>query len=628
MDNRLADNLVRALPIVVVGHVDHGKSTLIGRVLHDTGSLPDGKVEQLRAVSQKRGLEFEWSFLLDALQIERDQGITVDITQTWFRTALRRYVVIDAPGHTEFLKNMVTGAAKADAALLVVDAAQGVTEQTRRHTYLLHLLGIGQVAVVVNKMDAVGYDHGQFWSVAEDITGYLTELGIVPTAIVPISAKQGDNISTRSAAMGWYQGPTVLEVLDGFAPKPTASEQSLRLPVQDLYRTEEKRVVVGRIESGRLRVGDTIRILPGGRSVRVAAIETWNRDTPQIAAAAGESVALRLDEEVFIERGSMITSGDTPMYEGQKLRARVFWLGREPLAEGQRLKLRLATAEHEVVVDAVERVIDVADFGHRSAAQVERNGVAEVVFRSRSTIVADSFANLPTTGRGVLAVDGRVSGGFIVDSVEPLAGRSSNTTQVAASVTVDERALVNGHRGGVIWLTGLSGAGKSTIAMAAQRRLFEAGRQVVVLDGDNLRHGLNGDLGFTPEDRKENVRRAAEVARLFADAGSLVFVSLISPYVADREGARQIAGGRFLEVFVRADVATCQARDPKGLYAKAATGEIKQFTGVSADYERPAAPDLVLDTDALTVEGSTDRLLAAIEATFVTRAATATRTAA
>jgi bifunctional enzyme CysN/CysC len=616
------DHKERALPIVVLGHVDHGKSTLIGRLLHDTGSLPDGKVEQLRAVSEKRGLAFEWSFLLDALQIERDQGITVDITQTWFRTAQRRYVVIDAPGHTEFLKNMVTGAAKADAALLVVDAAQGVSEQTRRHAYLMHLLGIRQVAVLLNKMDMVDHSRARFEEVSAEIAAYLGGLGIVAQQIVPISARNGDNVSDRSTRMDWYRGLTVLEALDRFVPKPQPVDQPLRLPVQDMYRTGDRRIVVGRIESGRLRVGDQVRLLPGGRAVRVAAIEGWNRDTPQVTAAAGESVALRFDDEVFVERGFFITGTDAPMAEGHRLRARVFWLGREPLTVGQRLKLRLATAEHDVLVDAVERVIDVADFGHATGEAVERNGVAEVIFRSRSTLVADAFGDVPVTGRGVLAAGGRVSGGFIVESVEAAVVRNTNLVKVAGSVSADERARVNGHAGAVVWLTGLSGAGKSTIAMAAQRRLFDSGRQVTVLDGDNLRHGLNSDLGFTAEDRKENVRRAAEVARLFADNGGIVLVSLISPYSADRERARQIVGDRFAEVFVRADLDTCLSRDPKGLYAKARAGAIANFTGVSAEYQAPATSDLVLDTGALSVEQAVERLLLLIEQQVLVRAAT------
>lgn len=602
----------RAFPIVIVGHVDHGKSTLVGRLLHDTDSLPEGKLEQLKAVSEKRGLEFEWSFLLDALQVERDQGITVDTTQIWFHTPARRYVIIDAPGHKEFLKNMVTGAAQADAAILVVDAAQGLAEQTRRHAYLLHLLGLRQVAVAVNKIDLIGHDPARFQAVADAVAGYLQSIGIQAAALVPVSARHGDNIAGRSAATAWYKGPTLLEALDAFPGRAAAIDQPLRLPVQDLYRIDDKRVIVGRIESGRLRLGDQLRFTPGGREARVATIENWHGRAAKAEARitevlAGESVAFTLDEDVFVERGGLATAPDQAPLEGTRLDVRLFWLDREPLHAGQRLTLKLGTAEQDALVETVNEVIDVETLTPAPGAQVERNGVARVTLRTRKPIAADVYEQAPRTGRGVLARNFHIVAGFVVEAVD--AGLVADVTQVAASVTGAERARLNGHRGGVLWLTGLSAAGKSTVAMAAMRQLFARGRQVYVLDGDNMRHGLNRDLGFTPADRAENIRRLAETARVLADAGMIVLIAAISPLAADRARARQIIGEGFHEVYVAADLATCQARDPKGLYRRAVAGEIANFTGVSAPYEAPQKPELLLDTAALSVPRAATRLV-------------------
>jgi len=587
----------RAFPIVIVGHVDHGKSTLVGRLLHDTDSLPEGKLEQLKAVSEKRGLEFEWSFLLDALQVERDQGITVDTTQIWFATPRRRYVIIDAPGHKEFLKNMVTGAAQADAAILVVDAAQGLAEQTKRHAYLLHLLGIRKVAVAVNKIDLIGHDEQKFNAVAEAVRGYLADIGIEAAALVPVSARQGDNIVDRSKDTSWYQGPTLIGALDAFTPRAQPVDQPLRLPVQDLYRFEDKRIVVGRIESGRLKVGDRVRFAPLGREATVATLETWGTADrgPREEAFAGESVAFTLDEEVFVERGALASSPDNRPKEATRIAARLFWLDREVLKPGDRLTLKIGTAEREVEVEAITESLDVENLGTSQATQIDRNGVARVILRSRKPLAVDLYETQPRTGRGVLIRGPQIAGGLIVESASNQQV-ANDVIAVDSSVTAAERSQLNGHRGGVLWLTGLSGAGKSTVAMAAQRTLFGRGRQVAVLDGDNLRHGINRDLGFSDADRAENIRRIAEVARLMAESGQIVFVSAISPLRVHRDLARGIIGSGFREIYVQADLATCEARDPKGLYKRARNGEIAQFTGVSAPYEAPPRADLVLNT--------------------------------
>jgi len=592
----------RAFPIVIVGHVDHGKSTLVGRLLYDTDSLPDGKIEQLRAVSEKRGSTLEWSFLLDALQIERDQGITVDTTQIWFATRQRRYVIIDAPGHKQFLKNMVTGAASAEAALLVVDAAQGMAEQTRRHAYLLSLMGIAQLAVVVNKVDLIDHDEQRFAALEADIHRFLESLGVTASAVIPISARHGDNIASRSDKLGWYHGPTVLEALDHFRDRPSAIDLPFRLAVQDIYRRGTTRYLLGRVDSGRVRVGDTVLLQPGQTQARIAAIEGWTNPgaplTTHIAAAAGESVAIRLDEDVFAERGSVLAAPDRPVRVGHELILRVFWLDEQPLRSGDRLSVRIGTGSQSVNVTSLDEIIDPdaldEDRPAPRGAEVGRGGLARITLHGRKPFLADRFTEAPRLGRVTLLRDGHVVGGGVVEAVQAQA-----LTRVDISVSGAERASVNGHHGGVLWLTGLSGAGKSSLAMQSLRDLTDRGWLAHVIDGDNVRLGLNRDLGFSAADRAENVRRVAEVAKMFAEAGMIAIVSLISPRVADRAVARAVIGSGFHEVHVQASLETCRGRDPKGLYRRALSGEIPEFTGVSAPYEAPEQPDLVIDTDQL-----------------------------
>ncbi len=605
-----------AFPIVIVGHVDHGKSTLVGRLMHETGALADGAVEALQASSAKRGSVFEWSHLLDALQIERDQGITLDTTQVWFTSAARRYVIIDAPGHKEFLKNMVTGAAAADAAILVVDARAGLAEQTRRHAYLLRLLGITQVAVAVNKIDLIDHDEARFGAVVEEVGGYLRSIGISPTALIPISARHGDGIIANGPKTPWYQGPSLLQALDAFTARPSLAAQPLRLPVQDLYRRGERRILVGRIETGRLRVGDTIRLTPGNRTVKVAALEGWNLSVPKLSAIAGESVALAVDEDVFVERGALITDAAASR-QGHLISLRIFWLDRTPLNEGDRITLRIGTGSHEATVRRIDEALDLDSLAldpSEGPGQLESGGIARVTLHSRRPILGDRFADNPRLGRAVLARDYRLVGGGIVEALTEVVLSAPET-----SVTPEERAALNGHRGGVLWLTGLSGSGKSTIAQRLLRKLTDQGRLATVLDGDTLRLGLSRDLGFSPEDRAEQVRRTAEVAKLMANSGLIVIASLISPRQADRDLAHAIIGDDFHEVFVDAPLETCRARDPKGLYKRAQAGEIPNFTGVSAPYEAPQDPALRLDTANLSLEDATDVLLTYVEAQLARR---------
>jgi bifunctional enzyme CysN/CysC len=600
--------------IVIVGHVDHGKSTIIGRLIHDTGSLPDGKLEAIKAVSEKRGMPFEWSFLLDALQAERDQGITIDTSQISFKAPTRDVMLIDAPGHVEFLRNMVTGAAQADAALLVVDAAEGVREQTRRHGYLLHLLGVRHVVVVVNKMDRVGWAEERFRAIESELGSYLGHLGLVPERFVPVAARDGGNIVARAAEGSWHRGPTLIEAIDGFVPgHHDARDRRLRMPVQDVYKFDDRRIVAGRIESGQLGLGDELVFQPSGKIARVASIEVW--PAPRAAQApqsigAGRPAAITLDREIFVERGEVAMPVSSVLASVRGFDARIFWLGHKALVVGSRLKLKLGTAETQARIAAIQTVVDTGTLERRERAEVERNQVAEVALDLATPVAAELAETGSPLGRFVLETDGRIAGGGIVLSLESETARrvSANVTPVDSAVTTDERTASNGHRGAVVWLTGLPSAGKSTVAKALERRLFDKGRNVVLLDGDTLRTGLNGDLGFTPEDRAENVRRTGEVAALLARNGIIAIVALVSPFAKDRQRAKETAGELFHEVYVRASVETCARRDPKGLYARAKAGGIAQFTGVSAGYEPPVAPALVVDTEQLTRDEAVDAL--------------------
>ncbi len=626
--SKLSESAVRdLLRIVIVGHVDHGKSTLVGRLLHDTNSLPLGKVEEIKAMSDRRGMPFEYAFLMDALQAERDQGITIDTSQIWFNSDKRNYVIIDAPGHKEFLKNMITGAAQSDAALLIIDAVEGVREQSRRHGYLLHLLGIRQVAVAINKMDLVNYSEARFNEIATEYRAYLTELGVVPTFILPVSAREGENIVTRSDAMQWYDGPTIVGALDCFVSEPLSSDLPLRLPVQDVYKFDERRIIAGRIESGRVNVGDEIMFSPSNKTARVKSLEVWPATLAAPAfATAGYSVGLTLDEQIFVERGDTISHVRNAPIETDVFRARLFWLGHEPLTIGKAYKLKLNTTEAQVQVQQIEAVIDTGDLSSATATQVERNQVAEVVLRSRRMVALDAFNDMPATGRFVLVDEYDIAGGGIIsmegyaDQRQLITQRATNIVRVEQGVSNDERARMNGHRGGVIWFTGLSGAGKSTLSVELEHRLFEKGYSVYVLDGDNIRFGLNANLGFSPEDRSENIRRVGEVAALFARAGMIALTAFISPYRSDRDRARAAAPEHFHEVYVQADVATCESRDPKGLYQKARRGEIKEFTGISAPYEAPEAAELVIDTAKHSIEECVAQLISYVEANFSLRA--------
>ncbi|MFL6814186.1 MAG: adenylyl-sulfate kinase [Bradyrhizobium sp.] len=595
--------------IVIVGHVDHGKSTLVGRLLHETGSLPDGKLEMLKAVSARRGMPFEWSFLLDALQTERDQGITIDTTQIRFRTGSRDIVLIDAPGHAEFLRNMITGASQADGALLIIDALEGVRDQTRRHGYLLHLLGVKQVAVVVNKMDRVDFSAARFAAISQEISAHLSALGVTPSAVIPISARDGDGVANRTPRITWYNGRTVVEALDALEPARPLEQLALRLPVQAIYKFDDRRILAGRIESGHLAAGDQIVVMPAGKVAKIKSVEGWPVTPVNGRQTTGRSVGITLDRELFVERGDIIAHVGTSPRDTRRIRARIFWLHDKPLTTGASILIRLGTRETRAVVVAINKAVDPGELSSVETTSIARNHVGEIDISLAQAVAADPYGENPRTGRLVIEVNGRIAGGGLVLSVD--AGQRAipvDIVPVESALRPDERSARYRHHGAVVWLTGLPGSGKSTLARALERRLFGNGGSPVLLDGDTLRAGLNSDLGFSAADRSENIRRLAELATHLARNGHIAIVAAVSPSREDRDAARRLADTLFREVYVATPVEVCEGRDPKGHYAKARAGALQAFTGIGSDYQPPTNSELTIDTSARSVAEATDAI--------------------
>ena len=517
--------------IVIVGHVDHGKSTLVGRLLADTGVLGDGKLEKVQATCRRQGKAFEYAFLLDALEAEQQQGITIDAARVFFRTDLRDYIIIDAPGHIEFLKNMVTGAARAEAAILLIDAKEGVRENSRRHGYLLSMLGIRQVTVVVNKMDLVGHDPDVFDRIEREYREFLAGVGIEPAHFIPISARDGDLVATRGETMTWYDGPTVLQAMDSFTKQPARAGLPLRMPVQDVYkfnaRGDERRIVAGRIESGQLKVGDRVIFSPSNKTSTIKSIEAFSAPV-STAASAGSSVGLTLTEELFVERGEIISHLDQEPRVGTRLRVNLFWLGRKPMSKDKRYKLKLGTTQVEVRIDEIVRVLDASALdASTDKTQVERHDVAELVLATRGAIAFDTAQAIETTGRFVIVDEYDIAGGGIVralvedaDHQLRLESRIRDIAWVRGDITNAKRAQLCGHRASMVMLTGAAGVGKHAIARVLEQRLVDSGHHAYLLDGKNVFLGVDADLAL--DDRAGLVRRFGEVSHLFLDSGTLV----------------------------------------------------------------------------------------------------------
>jgi bifunctional enzyme CysN/CysC len=537
------------LNIVIVGHVDHGKSTLLGRLYADTGSLPDGKLERVQAICKQQGKEFEYAFLFDAFLEEQEQGITIDTARTFFMWKGRQYIIIDAPGHKEFLKNMISGAARAEAALLLIDALEGVKEQSKKHGYLLSLLGVRQFAVVVNKMDLVGYRQDVFDGIEKEYREFLGQFKAVPSQFIPVSAKLGDNIVNRSERMSWYNGPTVLDTLGAFDKETVRSEQPLRLPVQDVYKFDARRIITGRITAGRLKVGDHLVFSPSNKRANIRTVEAFNVEPPPTEGQAGQSIGITLDEQIFVERGEIASHQEHLPLVSTAFRANLFWLGKRPLEKGRKYLLRVATKEVDCEVASIHRIIDTMDLTQQQGSNtISKNQVAELTLRTKAPIAFDLSASFEATGRFVLVDEYDIAGGGIItelvhDDQEFLReeARRRDFAWVKGEVTVEDRAQQYGHRAAVVLITGGRHTGKSFLARKLEGRLVADGRHAYLLDGENLRRGLDADL--SEEERghtTEMVRRYGEVARLLTDTG-LIVVSTTNPFgLAYREAAQAI----------------------------------------------------------------------------------------
>jgi bifunctional enzyme CysN/CysC len=618
------------LRLATAGSVDDGKSTLIGRLLFDSKALFEDQLEQIAEASRRRHGDdgtVDLALLTDGLRAEREQGITIDVAYRYFATPKRTFIIADTPGHVRYTRNMVTGASTADLAIVLIDARNGVVQQSRRHAFISSLLRIPHLVVCVNKMDLVDFDEAVFNAIVEDFSSFASKLEISDITFIPISALDGDNVVDRSERMDWYEGAPLLYHLEHVH---IASDRNLidpRFPVQWVVRPgdaagaqHDYRGYGGQVAGGVLRKGDDVVILPSGATSRIAAIDTFNGELEE--AFPPMSVTLRLQDDIDISRGDMIARPHNHPTVSRDLDAIVCWMSETPLRVGgtNRYQLKHTTNTVRAVAAELLHRIDV-DTLHRdeSATQLDLNEIGRVRLRTSAPLAYDAYRRSRFTGGFILideATNETLAAGMLLDPDEPVGAsdaraatasalRSANVVWQHEPVTREQRWAALGHRGATIWMTGLPSSGKSTIAGAVEERLVREGIPAYRLDGDNLRHGLNGNLGFSPEDRAENVRRTAHAARLLADAGTVTIVSLVSPYAADRATARAIHaddGLDFLEVYVNTPSAECERRDPKGLYAKARAGEITGFTGVDAPYEPPPAPELELapgDLDAL-----------------------------
>ena len=623
---RLTERPADLLRFATAGSVDDGKSTLIGRLLYDSKQVLSDQLAHVEQTSQRMGHDFlDLSLLTDGLRAEREQGITIDVAYRYFATAQRRFIIADTPGHEQYTRNMVTGASTADLAIILVDARKGVVAQSKRHAFISSLLGIPHVVVCVNKMDLVDFDEGVFDAIVEDFDRFAARLEMPDVTFIPISALLGDNVVERSEAMPWYQGPPLLYHLEHVHIATDRNHIDVRFPVQWVIRppansVADYRAYAGQVAGGVIRPGDEVVVLPGGQRSTVAAIDTF--DGPVEEAFPPMSVAIRLSDDIDVSRGSTIARRHNQPTVSNSFECLVCWMSESPLSPSRRYVVKHTTRTAMLSDVEVRYRIDVESL-HRDedAGTLQLNDLARVHVRLATPLVFDSYRRNRVTGSLIVideATNETVAAGVILDTevegATPAATkteRSPNVRWQGTRVTRERRWRTLGHAGATIWFTGLPGAGKSTVAAAVEERLIEAGHPAFLLDGDNLRHGLNGDLGFDEGARRENVRRTSHVAKLIAESGTIAIVSLVSPYDADRQAAAALhrsAELGFVEVFLSASVELCQKRDSKGLYARARSGEIPELTGVGAPYESPAEPDLVLSSYTETVEDEVDRV--------------------
>jgi bifunctional enzyme CysN/CysC len=605
------------LRFITCGSVDDGKSTLIGRLLYETRQIFDDQLAALEADSKRHGTvgeAIDFALLVDGLSAEREQGITIDVAYRFFASEKRKYIVADTPGHEQYTRNMVTAASTADLAVLLVDAGKGVLTQTRRHSYLAQLLGVRRFVLAVTKMDLVDYDRAAFSAISSDYSAFAAQVGIDAWVAIPVSGLNGDNVVERSAAMPWYEGPSLLEHLNEVPLGAVAdAEKSLRMPVQWVNRPNRNfRGFAGQIAAGAVKPDDEVRILPSGRVTRIERIVTADGDLDE--AVAGQSVTLTFADQLDCSRGDVVAAAGDPPQTADQFEAVIVWMAEDELLPGRGYWLKLGTQTVTATVQHPKYEINVNTLEHLAAPTLGLNGIGVAEIATDREIAFEPYAVEGSSPN-------RVLGGFIL--IDKLTNatvacgmlhfalrRSLNVHRQHLDVSRETHAQIKGQRPAVLWFTGLSGAGKSTIANLVEKKLVARGRHTFLLDGDNVRHGLNRDLGFTDADRIENIRRVGEVARLMADAGLIVLTAFISPFRAEREMVRKmVPEGEFIEVFVDTPLAEAEKRDSKGLYAKARAGELKNFTGIDSPYEEPEAPEIRIDTTKLSADEAADLIL-------------------
>ncbi|MCE3290687.1 MAG: adenylyl-sulfate kinase, partial [Caulobacter sp.] len=590
------------LRFITCGSVDDGKSTLIGRLLYDSKMIFEDQLAALEADSRKVGTQggkIDFALLVDGLAAEREQGITIDVAYRFFSTESRKFIVADTPGHEQYTRNMVTGASTADAAVILIDARRGVLTQTRRHSYLVSLLGIRNIVLAINKMDLVGWSQETYDAILAEYRAFAAQIGLTGFTAIPMSALDGDNITEHSAKAPWYDGPPLMRWLEEVQVEDDLQGQSFRMPVQWVNRPNlDFRGFSGQVASGTVKPGDRIRVLPSGRESKVARIVTLPGDLGQ--AVAGQSVTLTLEDEIDISRGDVIAAADDPVSVADQFEATLVWMDDEAMLPGRPYLLKIGAQTIQATITEPKYRVNVNTLEHTAAKKLDLNEIGVCNLSLARPIPFTPYAENRDLG-GFILID-RLSNRTVGAGMLHFAlRRAENIHWQATDVDKAARAALKSQKGRVVWFTGLSGAGKSTIANLVEKRLHAAGRHTYLLDGDNVRHGLNRDLGFTEEDRVENIRRVAEVAKLMVDAGLIVLTAFISPFRAERRLARELMGeGEFVEVFVSTPLAEAEKRDVKGLYAKARAGQLKNFTGVDSPYEEPEHAEIVVDTTGLT----------------------------
>jgi bifunctional enzyme CysN/CysC len=603
------------LRFITCGSVDDGKSTLIGRLLYDSKMIFEDQLAALEADSKRvgtQGQEIDFALLVDGLAAEREQGITIDVAYRFFTTEKRKFIVADTPGHEQYTRNMVTGASTADLAVILIDARKGVLTQTRRHSFLAHLIGIRHIVLAVNKMDLVGYDQQAFDEIVAEYRQFASSIGINDFTAIPISGFKGDNITALSDNTPWFKGPALIEHLEAVEIGSAADEaKPFRMPVQWVNRPNlDFRGFSGQLASGRVKRGDAVRVLPSGKTTTVDRIVALGEDLTE--AAAGQSVTLTLADEVDCSRGDVIAVAENPPEAADQFEATLVWMADEAMIPGRAYWLKLATQSVSATVQAPKYEINVNTLEHRAAKTLDLNGIGVVEVSTDKPIVFEAYADNRTLG-GFILIDKLTNATVAAGMLHFSLRRAQNVHWQATDIDRDAHARLKNQRPRILWFTGLSGSGKSTIANEVEKSLNLMNRHTFLLDGDNVRHGLNRDLGFTEADRIENIRRVGEVAKLMADAGLIVLTAFISPFKAERDMVRaMLPEGEFVEIFIDTPIAEAERRDVKGLYKKARSGQLKNFTGIDSPYEAPEAPDIRIDTTAMSPEEAAEFIIRSI----------------